>query len=258
MTLLTTKSAITEAENAEREKQENLLAREREEQLQFERKQLEQKKEFKLKNSTQNLPSHSSKQSVKLIKLVITKYNGALENWLSFWNKFEAEIDKADLPAVTKFAYLKQLVEPRVRKGIDGLPFSPEGYERTKNILKANYGKTSEIINAYVENILALPTISGTNAAKIHDFYEKLLYNVQSLETLGKTSDCLALVRGVLNKLPGIKAELVQGKPNWQSWNFPELTSALHAWKEIHPRESARSRKAPRTAITLGQRSFHV
>ena len=99
------KSAIAEAENAEREKQENLLAREREEQLQFERKQLEQKEEFKLKNSTQNLPSHPSKQSVKLPKLVITKYNGALENWLSFWNKFEAEIDKADLPAVTKFAY---------------------------------------------------------------------------------------------------------------------------------------------------------
>ena len=87
------KSAITEAENTEREKQENPLAREREEQLKFERKQLEQKEEFssKLKDSTQNLPSHSSKQSVKLLKLVITKYNGALENWLSFWKKFEAE-----------------------------------------------------------------------------------------------------------------------------------------------------------------------
>lgn len=212
------KSAITKAENTEGEKQENQLACEREELLKFERKQLEQK-EFssKLKNSMQNLPSHSSKQSVKLPKLVITKYNGALENWLSFWNKFEAEIDKADLPAVTKFAYLKELVEPRVKKGIDGLPFSPEGYKRAKNILKANYGKTSEIINAYFENILALPTISGTNAAKIQNFYETLLYNVHSLETLGKTSDYLALVRGVLNNLPRIKAELVQGKPNWQS-----------------------------------------
>ena len=244
------KSAIAEAENTERETRENLLAREREEQLKFERKQLEQKEEFssKLKNSTQNFPSHSSKQSVKLPKLVITKYNGALENWLSFWNKFEAEIDKADLPAVTKFAYLKELVEPRVKRGIDGLPFSAEGYERAKNILKANYGKTSEIINAYVENILALPTISGTNAAKIHDFYETLLYNVQSLETLGKTSDCLALVRGVLNKLPGIKAELVQGKPEWKTWDFTQLIDALREWKEIHPRELAKSR----------DRSFYV
>ena len=129
-------------------------------------------------------------------KLLITKYNRALE--LSFWNKFEAETDKADLPAVTQFAYLKELVEPRVKRGIDGLPFSPKGYERAKNILKANYGKTSKISNAYVKNILALPTISGTDAAKIHDFYETLLYNVQSLEIIGKISDCLVLVPGVL------------------------------------------------------------
>lgn len=112
------KSAIGKAENTERETRENLLAREREEQLKFERKQLEQKEEFssKLKNSTQNFPSHSSKQSVRLPKLVITKYNGALENWLSFWNKFEVEINKADLPAGSKFAYLKGLVEPCVKK----------------------------------------------------------------------------------------------------------------------------------------------
>jgi len=81
-------------------------------------------------------------------------------------NSKRPQIDKADLPAVTKFAYLKELVEPRVKRGIDGLPVSPEGYERAKNILKANYEKTSEIINAYVENILA---------AKIHDFYDTVV-----------------------------------------------------------------------------------
>lgn len=73
------KSAIAEAENTEREMRENMLAREREEQLKFERKQLEQKEEFssKLENSTNNFPSHSSKQSVEMPKLVVTKYNGA-------------------------------------------------------------------------------------------------------------------------------------------------------------------------------------
>ena len=93
-----------------------------------------------------------------------------------------------------------------------------------------------------------LPVISGTHPAKIHDFFETLLYNVQSLETLGKTSDCKALVRGVLNKLPGIKAELVQGKPDWKTWDFTQLINALRGWKEIHPREIAKSR----------DRSFYV
>ena len=147
------------------EMKENELARQREEQLKFERQQLELKVEY-----SKAKEAEPSKQSVKLLKLVITKYNGALENWLTFWNKFEAEIDKTDLPAVTKFAYLKELVEPRVIKGIDGLPFTSEGYQRAKHILKTNYGQTSEIINAYVENILELPVISGANPAKIHDF----------------------------------------------------------------------------------------
>ena len=55
---------------------------------------------------------------------------------------------------------------------------------RAKNLLKSKYGKTSEIVNAYVQNIMALPIISGTNPVKIHQFYEILLFNVQALEML--------------------------------------------------------------------------
>ena len=50
------------------------------------------------------------------------------------------------------------------------------------------------------------------------------------------------MVRGVLNKQPGIKAELVQGKPDWKTWDFTQLINALRKWKEIHPREIAKSR----------------
>ena len=53
---------------------------------------------------------------------------------------------------VTKFAYLKDLLVTKVRAEIDGLPFSSEGYERAKNILKSKYGETSEVVNAYVQN----------------------------------------------------------------------------------------------------------
>lgn len=43
-----------------------------------------------------------------------------------------------------------------------------------------------------MQNILDLPRIKGTNLQKIHQFYEQLRYNVQSLETIGK----LGVVRG--------------------------------------------------------------
>jgi hypothetical protein len=65
---------------------------------------------------------------------------------LPFWNTFEAEID-----SVSKFGFLKELLEPKIREDIDGFPFSSEGYQRAKNILKDEYGKTSEII-AYTQH----------------------------------------------------------------------------------------------------------
>ena len=43
------------------------------------------------------------------------------------------------------------------------------------------------------------------------------------------------MVRGVLDKLPGIKADLVNGKPGWQDWGFAELMRSLEEWKAIHP-----------------------
>ena len=83
--------------------------------------------------------------------------------------------------AITKFSYLKEFVDLKVRKTIDGFPFTAEGYNRAKSILMDRYGKESEIVKAYVQNILDLPKIKGTNPQKIHQFYVQLRYNVQSL-----------------------------------------------------------------------------
>jgi len=96
-------------------------------------------------------------------KLVITKYDGTYEKWLSFWNKFEAEIDAKDISPVTKFSHLKELLESNLCEAIDGLPLNSEGYECAKNILKSNHVKTSEIVQAYSDKINTLPVISLAN-----------------------------------------------------------------------------------------------
>ena len=173
--------------------------------------------------------------TAKLPKLSITKFDGTFANWLPFWNKFEAEIDKTELAPVTKFAYLKELLEPKVRTDIDGLPLTREGYERAKNIIKEEYGKTSEIINAHVNNILELPTVTSANLGKVNCFYKTLLFNVQSLETLGKIERVNGMTRSVLDKLKGIKADLVRGQDNWQDWDLPRLTQALKKWRDVNP-----------------------
>ncbi|XP_044178766.1 uncharacterized protein LOC122960562 [Acropora millepora] len=157
--------------------EEELAERDRDKQLQFERAQFEQKLEFEMKieeaRKNQVVASPAPGKSAKLPKLVISKFSGELTDWPRFWNQFEAEIDLSEVAAVTKFSYLKELVNPKVKTAIDGLPFTTEGYQRAKNILKSKYGQMSEIVNAYVQNIMALPMITGSHPKKIHEFYKK-------------------------------------------------------------------------------------
>ena len=66
-----------------------------------------------------------------------------------------------------------------------------------------------------MQNILELPVVKDTNPNEVDKFYKTLLYNVQSLETLGKLERVNGMTRSVLDKLPGIKSDLVRGE-GWQ------------------------------------------
>ena len=89
-----------------------MLAKRREDELNFEKLKLEQKS--KMQSPDQPTRKPPSKGNVKMPKLVIMKYDGTHEKWLSFWNKFEAEIDVAHIALVPKLAHLKELLESNV------------------------------------------------------------------------------------------------------------------------------------------------
>lgn len=169
-----------------------------EKEMQFEEEKFQRRMAYEKKieeaRHVQINTKEKSKSNSKLPKLVISKFNGELTDWLRFWNQFQAEIEAAEIPVVTKFSYLKELLEAKVRVCVDSLPLTSEGYERAKNILKTKYGKDSEIVNAYIQNILLLPQIQGSKTTEIHKFYEKLVWNVQALETFGKLKEITGYV----------------------------------------------------------------
>ena len=104
----------------------------------------------------------------------------------------------------------------KVPKLIDGLPFTEGGYLKAKALLEKRYGQTSEVVGAYVRNILELPTIRERDVAKIHDFYEKLLFNMESLLTLKKLNELDAARRFTFDKLEVIKTVLALIDGNWR------------------------------------------
>ena len=62
----------------------------------------------------------------------------------------------------------------------------------------------SEVVIANVQATMALPTVYGSSPIHIHEFYQKLLTLVQSLETMGKLNTIERYMRNTLDKLPQI------------------------------------------------------
>ena len=99
---------------------------------------------------------------------------------------FPNPVDTGRKLNVHKTFSLRPVSTGKVRVIIDELPFTNEGYTRAKNILISKYGKSSEVANAHIQNIVLLLHIYGVNIYKIHEFTEKLLGSVHALEAIGK------------------------------------------------------------------------
>ena len=107
------------------------------------------------------------------------------------------------------------------------MPFNSEGYTRANNILMTKYAKPRAVANAHIQCIMGLSVITETNPTRINEFYEKLVTNIQTLESMGKKKGIRGYVRPTLDKLPGIKSDLVRLDDNWHEWRFPQLVEAL-------------------------------
>jgi hypothetical protein len=115
----------TKVKNEEEEIEKEKRRLHFEEDLKFEETKLEMKQEYEKKMEEARMKSATKGNNAKLPKLVITKFQGTHLDWQRFWGQFEtAEIDKAEISQITKLSYLKELLVPKARTYIDGLPFA--------------------------------------------------------------------------------------------------------------------------------------
>ena len=189
------------------QEQEEIFRRRYERRLRLEEMRMEMRRIYV---DSEGKKSASESNKVKLPKLVISKFEGTALDWFHFWNQFETKTDKQDISPVTKLSYLKEFLFPQVRKLIDGLPFTSEGYSRAKSILVSTYGKPKVAANAYIKCITPLPIITDTHPNRVHEFYEKLMVSTQALHTMNNLKDINGHVKISLDKLPGIRADLVR------------------------------------------------
>ena len=78
--------------------------------------------------------------------------------------------------------------------------------------------------------------------------------SVEALETIRKLNEIKSYVRNTLEKLPGIRADLVRLDDSWQDWGFCELVEALRKWTERNPKIIASEKKPLNGMFTIQKR----
>ena len=121
-------------------------------------------------------------------------------------------------------------------------------------------------LKAYVINLLELPAITERNIAKVHQFYEKRLFTIESLKTLGKLESVQGVTYYVIAKmLEFLRSELVTHVGgDWRSWSLKGLRESLRKWtatnaivKGSEKRNPTKGNPSPKRPNVSSERAFH-
>ena len=131
----------------------------------------------------------AAKPSYKIAPLVIPKFNGKLEQRISFWEEFQHAIDKKeDMDDSTKLVYLKQaMLDQSLKSTISDLGIHDKAYKDAVNLLQERFNKPRIVHRQCCEALKNIPTdhnnrISLTSLA---DKGQHILTSLTRLKTLG-------------------------------------------------------------------------
>ena len=154
--------------------------------------------------------SVGSSGHLHLPKLELPKFGGDVLQWQSSWECFEAAVDSADLPDVTKFAYLQSFLVDEAKESVAGLPLTGGNYRSACDLLKKRFGRREVVIFSDIQQLLSIPEASSSSIPSLRELQDRLLVHIRSLTSLDVGGDRygVILVPLILSKLtPDIHLE---------------------------------------------------
>ena len=125
-------------------------------------------------------------QVAKLPKLELPRFSGKATEWPSFWDKFSAIVDTADIPIVTKFTYLQSLLDGDAKSAIAGLSLTGDHYNIACDILCNRFGRHEKIIFAHIQELMNITMPSKQCKVEVlWKLQDSLQAHVRSLEAQG-------------------------------------------------------------------------
>ncbi|UYV81404.1 hypothetical protein LAZ67_20001094 [Cordylochernes scorpioides] len=129
--------------------------------------------------------------TVKLPKLIISKFYGNFSEWLTFWNSFDAAIHQNNsLNPIDKFNYLKSHLGGTALNTVEGFALSADNYEKAIKLLKDRFGREDILISRHMNNLLSMrPLKTSSDVRTFREPFDNLSVQIRSLESLNVSID---------------------------------------------------------------------
>ncbi|UYV61483.1 hypothetical protein LAZ67_1005017, partial [Cordylochernes scorpioides] len=129
--------------------------------------------------------------TVKLPKLMISKFYGNFSEWLTFWNSFDAAIHQNNsLNPIDKFNYLKSHLGGTALNTVEGFALSADNYEKAIKLLKDRFGREDILISRHMNNLLSMRPLKTSNDVRtFRELFDNLSVHIRSLESLNVSID---------------------------------------------------------------------
>ncbi|GFU03705.1 uncharacterized protein TNCV_200101 [Trichonephila clavipes] len=180
---------------------------------------------------------------VKLPKLIIPKFYGEINQWLSFWNSFKTAIhDNNSLNSIDKFTYLKGLLGSSALATVEGFAITAENYAKAVEILKDRFGRKDAIINSHMQKLLSVTPLKRSDDTKVlRQFFDMCQTQIRSLESLDVSFESFSnvLCPLILNCLPSDLVLEFNKETDGSEYKLDELLKFLN--KQISARERTES-----------------
>lgn len=154
--------------------------------------------------SNMSTASSNTNSSLKLPKISLPKFNGNVNNWVTFHNLFETLVHQnPSLTSIEKLQFLLSSLEHEAVNEIKSLPLSNENYTIAWNRLVKRYHNKRRLISYHINKILDLPTISNPSLKTLRNFISTYNEHSQALVPLGTdiSKESSVLVSLTLRKL---------------------------------------------------------
>ncbi|XP_076660453.1 uncharacterized protein LOC143363804 [Halictus rubicundus] len=140
-----------------------------------------------------NLTSKSNSVPVKLPKIDLPKFDGRIENWITFKDAFQTMIHAHEgLSNIQKLNYLRLSLSGRAEIAIGAFTITDDNYAAAWNHLVEIYDNKRALVLRHAALLRDTPSMPNESSESIRDLVNHMQLQIRSLQALGRSWEDIA------------------------------------------------------------------